>query len=84
MINTNITSEPAHPDIILDRCRYKWNETKGAYFGTEGSFGAYGAAFNEGKWIPACISPDCYDEEWADESFDNPESAIARSHSYFS
>ena len=72
------------PDIILDRCRYKWSETKGAYYGNEGSCGTYGAALEGGKWIPAWIPSDCCDEQLADESFDNPESAIKRSHSYFS
>lgn len=72
------------PEIILDRCRYKWDEIEGGYFGNEGSCGTYGAALDAGKWIPAWMPTDSTDVQWADESFDNPESAIARSHSYFS
>ncbi len=72
------------PDILLDRCRYEWDEIEGAYFGNEGSCGTYGAALDDGKWIPAWMPTDSADAQWADESFDDPQSAIARSHSYFS
>jgi hypothetical protein len=72
------------PDILLDRCRYEWDQTEGAYFGNEGSCGTYGAALDNGKWIPAWMPTDSADAQWADESFDDPQSAIARSHSYFS
>jgi hypothetical protein len=79
-----MTSDIIHNDILLDCGRYEWCESKNAYFGDEGSCGTYGAALNGEKWIPAWIPEDRWDEQWADESFDDPESAIARSHSYFS
>jgi len=72
------------PDIIFDQCRYKWSEYRGGYFGNDGSCGTYGAALNDWKWIPAWIPQDSCYEQWANESFDNPEAAIARSNSYFS
>lgn len=72
------------PDILLDRCLYEWDEIEGAYFGIEGSGGTYGAAMDDGKWIPAWMPCDSAEAQWANESFGDPESAIARSNSYFS
>ena len=72
------------PDIIFDRCRYKWSERESGYFGNEESCGTYGAALDDGKWIPAWSPTDSSEAQWADESFDNPETAINRSHTYFS
>jgi hypothetical protein len=74
----------ARPDITLDRRRYKWDEVESAYFGNEGSCGTYGAALDGGQWRPAWMPTDSCDVQWADESFDDPQSAIVRSHSYFS
>jgi hypothetical protein len=72
------------PDILFDRCRYEWDKIEAAYFGSEGACGTYGAALDGGKWIPAWIPTDSCDVQWSDESFDDPQSAIDRSHSYFS
>jgi hypothetical protein len=78
------TANVARPDITLDRRQYKWDATESAYLGSEGSCGTYGAALDDGKWIPAWMPTDSCDIQCADERFDDPESAITRSHSYFS
>ena len=74
----------ARPDIILDRCRYKWDPVESSYFGNEGSCGTYGAVMGGGKWIPAWIPEDSSDIQLGDESFSDPQSAIEAALSSFS
>ena len=68
--------------IIINNLEYKWDDKK-SYFGQETSCGTYGATEVNGKWVPSYWSDGSFEFELANESFENLESAIKRSHSYW-
>lgn len=70
--------------IVCGGVEYVWDDDKNGYYGRETSCGCYGTALTDNKWVPAWIPCDSYEDQWGDEFFDHSESAISRSHSYFS
>ncbi len=69
--------------IVIDNHKYQWNETEQTYFGQETSGGTHGATIVKGKWIPSYWSDGSYDVELSNESFNDLESALRRSYSYW-
>ena len=72
------------PTIIVDSVTYYWDNTKMVYLDTEGSCGSYGALLDAQGWFSAWQAPDCWFLDCGSEPFDDPASAIRKSHSEFS
>lgn len=70
-------------NIVINNHEYKWDETINSYFGQETSCGTHGATEVNGKWVPSYWGDGSCDFELASESFDDLESALKRSHSYW-
>jgi hypothetical protein len=73
-------------DVYYDDTKFTWSEKDFGYFESGGSLGAHGAIHTEKGWAPAFINFDSSypGAEAADEFYDTPVLAIARSFSFFS
>ena len=67
--------------VVVGNHEYDWYEFVKSYIDEDWCYGA--ALDDDGKWVPLYIAADFHLIEWADEWYDNLETAIVRSRSYF-